>query len=87
MKPMEIALLALMVGAVLVGSCGLGRRAEPSSNQPAVSLPTLVPTPAIIVPTPPAGSVTFNGNGNSYTYEINVTQVDTCAAVIGCWQR
>lgn len=89
MRRPEIALLlVLMVGMLLVGAWVLGRRSsEPATLANPVTLPTLIPTPAIIVPTPPAAPVVFNGDGNSYTYNINVTEVNTCAAVIGCWQR
>lgn len=57
---------------------------------PAVyTLPPIAPTPPIIVPTPQPAPVTFYGdnNSNSVTYNIQVTEVNACAAVIGCWER
>lgn len=87
MKRLEIAVIVVMIVMLFVGGCALGRRTAPSSTQPAVSLPTLMPTPAIIVPTPPAGPVTSNGNGNTYNYSITINETTTnvCASVFGCW--
>ena len=89
MKRLEVAVITVMMVLLIVGGCAMGRKTAPSADldRPVVSLPTIAPTQAIIVPTPPAGSVTFYGDGNSYTYNITVneTNTDMCAAVVGCW--
>lgn len=89
MRRMESAVLLVLIVMLFIGGCALGMKTAPSvkTDTPVVALPTIAPTPAITIPTPPAGPVTFYGDGNSYTYNITVndTHTDVCAAVVGCW--
>lgn len=85
---MTLIMLA-MAAMLLLAAFTMGHRQAPAQVGPITPLPTIAPTQAIIVPTPPAGGpVTFYGNGNSYTYNIEVheTTVDNCAALVGCWR-
>lgn len=86
-KMVLFSIAAILLLLLVAYGTGRGHATPAETSRPAVALPTLVPTPAIVVPTPPPGPVTFYGNGNTYNITVNQTTVESCAAVIGCWQR
>lgn len=99
MDPKEYtATLIAIMAAIICGAFGLASLLpertiddyaySTASDERYDPLPTIMPTPPIIVPTPqPAPVIMTNGDGNTTSYEIHIHYTAQCAAFVGCWER